>query len=695
MKALFLICLLIFITSSDASQESTEPLPSNMAEIDDVSTLLEFSLEELLMMDIYTPSRNAKSILKTPGVVSVITDEDIKIRGYKTLYELLDEIPGFYNTGVAAWGLTTNRGVAGDNNAGYLFLVDGHSLSNPLRLGVNEEYRFPLLANVKRVEVIRGASSTLWGSYATKGIIHIFTKNANELNPDVEDAKTVVSYDYESAHKRHSVDLLFGQTFAEKRELMLSFNYSDSDAPWTDGYLAGENGLYQPSWMWFRYNQWDYEPSADLYAKYTDNDLTVHLRANQHDFMYPVGTSFNRDTIARSENRFFYTDIQYKPRLTDYLDLESRLFYDYRYNLIDKMAQTTNGSDLNEKGYDNKIGTEHILKFHQDRNSLLLGMYAQANQYRYTSAKVFEGDEQNIALFANGTYGGIEHFILSAGVRFDNSFGRVNTDYVLPSFSAIYYHDNWSVKYDYSTGVSRMGNTFAGIDNPRINENGLEYSIYTEEALQSQINNLQFLYNDHRTYAGVTFYYQKVENLNGFIGSDANLSFQGLPVVYGVWDLGHVTSRGVEFEFSNRVSDTVKLYGNAAYQHSTWEDTGFLNNSDLVDNTNGTTTVPEYTWNLGLDYKYSRYFTFNTKYRGWDNMKYITQVSNSGVKTIDLRGPEHYVDINFIYFGPYQTEFSIYVKNLFDNDSPLAHINSGTLEQPLRRQTGFNIRASF
>ncbi len=97
------------------------------------------------------------------------------------------------------------------------------------------------------------------------------------------------------------------------------------------------------------------------------------------------------------------------------------------------------------------------------------------------------------------------------------------------------------------------------------------------------------------------------------------------------------------------MSDNADIYGNFAYQKSRWVDTGFLQATNLVDNGDGTTAVPAFTWSLGLNYDFSDRMKLNVQYRGWDKMAFVTSSSRQDFltyvepKTIDMRGPEHYV----------------------------------------------------
>ena len=677
---------------------------TSYAQLDeDAQELLELDLEQLGNI-VYSASRSLIPIDESPGAFSVITADDIKRRGYKTLYEVLDEVPGFYNTGVAAWGLTTNRGVAGDDNAGYLFLIDGHSASNAFRRGVNEWYRFPLLANVERIEVLRGAASTLWGSYATKGIIHIFTKSGSAIDQDdAEKGRAVVSYDYEFEHQRHIADILYGKQFGDDHELMISLNYSDSDAPWKEGRIALEDGLAQPPWLWFTYNQWDYEPSHDFYAQYRRRDLTVMAKLNRHEYLSPLATPFDKSSSGTQLSELNWLELKYAPQLTSDWKFESRLYIDDLFSEL-RGTNVETGAESSGEWEDILVGMEHILAytgFNEQR--LLFGLLAERSRFTYTSPAI-DSKENNGAFFIEDRYTGIDNMIFTLGGRWSGLRGDhiESSSSFTPRFSAIYLSPaDWVLEYSYSTGISQMGHAFSGEKNP-ILHGDIAYRISTDTPMKSEVHDLQWSLRKEGLYTAVTLYSQVVENIYGFLtGSPVIGQIDGLPLLRGLWDVGHVHSKGVELEFEKTLSDILSLYGNLAWKDSHWEDTGFLQATNLVDNGDGTTTVPEFTWNLGIDYDYKERLTLNVKYRGWDNMAFITSSSRQSFlvfnepKAVEVRGPEHYVDLNILWAGPGRSEFSFYVKNLFDNDSALAHINSGELDQPLGRQVGVSAKVAF
>jgi len=74
------------------------------------------------------------------------------------------------------------RGIVSDNNSKYVILLNGHNLTSSFNQGINPNHIFPMtLDNVKRIEVLTGSGSVLWGSGALLGVFNIVTEDADNL----------------------------------------------------------------------------------------------------------------------------------------------------------------------------------------------------------------------------------------------------------------------------------------------------------------------------------------------------------------------------------------------------------------------------------------------------------------------------------------------------------------------------------
>lgn len=136
--------------------------------------------EMLMLMDIpvvVTASKTEQPINEAPATIEVITDKDIARYGFRTVAEVLRMVPGMDIASVGFSVYFSPRGLNGrKTNTTVLFLIDGHAI-NDLPRGVVDPCGLQL-TNVKRIEVIRGPGSSLYGTNAFAGVVNIITKSA-------------------------------------------------------------------------------------------------------------------------------------------------------------------------------------------------------------------------------------------------------------------------------------------------------------------------------------------------------------------------------------------------------------------------------------------------------------------------------------------------------------------------------------
>jgi iron complex outermembrane receptor protein len=144
------------------------------AETKDTTQGSTITMEEVVV----TATRDKEEIRKVPAHVSVITEEEIKKSGATTVVEVLDKLESiqFRNySGNSSQAVIDMRGFGGDNPYGKtLIMMDGRKMNRPDMSSINW-LQIPL-NNIERIEVVRGASSVLYGDAAIGGVINIITK---------------------------------------------------------------------------------------------------------------------------------------------------------------------------------------------------------------------------------------------------------------------------------------------------------------------------------------------------------------------------------------------------------------------------------------------------------------------------------------------------------------------------------------
>ncbi len=134
-------------------------------------------LQALLNVQVVTASRFSQRADDAPATVIVVSEEQIKRRGYHSLQDLMKDLPDYKveNRADVEWySDVTVRGVPGHDK--FVILLDGFKISSP----ANEQ--IPLLENypihfAKQVEVVLGPASALYGADAVSGVINIITQD--------------------------------------------------------------------------------------------------------------------------------------------------------------------------------------------------------------------------------------------------------------------------------------------------------------------------------------------------------------------------------------------------------------------------------------------------------------------------------------------------------------------------------------
>jgi outer membrane cobalamin receptor len=141
----------------------------------------ESDLQKILNKNLTVSSQKALSTRETPGIISLITAEEIQNAGARDLVDILRLVPGFdvaqdlqFVMGLGLRGNWANEGKV-------LVLMDGQPFNELLYQTVAVGNRFPVDA-IEQIEIIRGPGSAIYGGSAEYGVINIKTKAAESLN---------------------------------------------------------------------------------------------------------------------------------------------------------------------------------------------------------------------------------------------------------------------------------------------------------------------------------------------------------------------------------------------------------------------------------------------------------------------------------------------------------------------------------
>ncbi len=143
---------------------------------DDVFKLLQ-------QTEVVTASRTKESLMDVPATTMVVTEQDFKNRGYTSLDDIFRDLPGFDYIGQQGTdnAVLYQRGYRTPFTSRTLLMING-VIENDLWAQVATPSRQYPISNIKRVEIIYGPASAVYGPNAFQGIINIITKDGRENN---------------------------------------------------------------------------------------------------------------------------------------------------------------------------------------------------------------------------------------------------------------------------------------------------------------------------------------------------------------------------------------------------------------------------------------------------------------------------------------------------------------------------------
>ena len=168
---------------------------------------------------VVTATHSPKALKDAPVVTRLITRHDIKMTDATNIQDLLtQEIPGL-EFGFAM-SQETSLNMSGFGGNAILFLVDGERMAGETM--DNVDYTRLNLDNVGRIEIVKGASSALYGSNAVGGVVNIISRE--NLDPWVANVNS--RYSYFGNEWRHGVSFSFN---TEKWNSQTSFQHTRID----------------------------------------------------------------------------------------------------------------------------------------------------------------------------------------------------------------------------------------------------------------------------------------------------------------------------------------------------------------------------------------------------------------------------------------------------------------------------------
>jgi iron complex outermembrane receptor protein len=422
----------------------------------DGSDLSGLSLEQLMDMNVhsvYGASKYEQRVTQAPSSISIVTAEDIRRFGYTDLADVLRGVRGLYVTNDRNYTYIGVRGFLrpGDYNTRVLVLVDGHRLNdNVYDSGSVGRESMLDVELIDRVEVIRGPSSSLYGSSAFLGVINVITK----LGRGVDGAELAVDAGSYDTFKQRAT---YGKTFDSGLDWLVSashyssdgmnFYYPEFDQRSSEDRRAANDGVATGV---------DDEESAKFFSSIRYGDFAASLYLSDRHKKVPTASfeSIFNDPATMTDDMRGYLEMSYQHVLNERTRLNMRASYDsYQYQGDFPIDYALLGkADYQAVSRDEMIGewlsTELQLTLQPSaRYTLVLGSEYRANLrefqivYDDIEPRVYylDRDETSsvIGVFAQAEARLRHDFSLTAGLRYDR-YGETIGGTTNPRFAAIY-----------------------------------------------------------------------------------------------------------------------------------------------------------------------------------------------------------------------------------------------------------------
>jgi vitamin B12 transporter len=275
----------------DSGQGKISTLYSPLSTLQRDSTLSEVTI---------SAPKYPEKLARSGKVVSVISAEMIQANQGKSLGELLQQSVGISVVGArSAPGTNQEIYVRGANTGHVLLLMDGFPLNDPSHISSVMDWNLISLANIERIEILKGGQSTLYGSDAMAAVINLVTKkNAKGLQVVLQ----------AGGLGTHQEQISWSTTKGKNQFQIQAQNYG------TDGFSSAKiaqgkaeaDGFKQQSWglKWGRdmgkLGNLDFAYSSQLYQGNLDNgpfvdDRDFTSKAVSHSFR--VQYQLNKWTI--------------------------------------------------------------------------------------------------------------------------------------------------------------------------------------------------------------------------------------------------------------------------------------------------------------------------------------------------------------------------------------------------------------
>ena len=526
----FLIIFLPAISHSESTVDLKEGLKKTVKQDETLVTEFEEEIEEIIV----TATRTETPVSQVPDSVTIISSEQIAQQKATTIFEALRSVPGLNIRKSGSIGRQTEMSIRGSSTSQVLVMIDGVQVNSP----TTGTFSFANLTtdNIERIEVVRGAQSTLYGSDAMGGVINIITRKGK-------------------GRPKYSIRSEFGTLERTYNESISSsgsikkFNYS-VDGARIDSDGRGSDDDYDKTNLSARFGYKINETmNFDTTMRYNDSMVSLDDGA------------FKQDPNRFSQNEDFNMNAVFDQSLTDWWSHSLKFsFADSDLISIDRPNPGTTETSSSRFRLDTQIYTgnwQHTLKY-KDIDTFVFGFEFEDQE---ADNRTFDETLINRGWYFQNQLKLWDRFFFNAGVRIDdnNTFGKD----VNPKFSLAYHLKETDTKFKANYGKGFRGPTLNQLFFPDFGDPSLQ----PEESESYDLGFEQYLFED-KIFFGVTYFNNRFSNLiqavdtGGFVFRARNLAFvraEGIEAEVVIKPFKGLTVRGTFTKTNTRDGEKKEL----------------------------------------------------------------------------------------------------------------------------------------
>jgi outer membrane cobalamin receptor len=637
--------LTLFTLLSALSQASA-------ASLDELS--LFFEEDELIEL----ATKQPQSVKDAPATATVITANEIRKMGVRTIHEVLRRAANFDITRSPYGKYQVEiRGHRDPGNNKIRLMVDGFTLQDELTQSASWIFDSLSLHNVKRIEIIRGPASALYGTSAFAGIVNIITQDGNDIDG------TIASISYGSFNTKNANILTGGQAGDVEYALSIDDYRTDGDSLYIAEDSAGNGGDTN---LWIE--------QLDIGAKLSYQGWRLNTRYLEKSRAPYTGMHHEVNEDSTSFVSQYFVELRHKYAINEKIDQSSTVFYNKVSDFNQYWYSPSTNVYLNDRAQMEAYGVQ--LQFdYQPHKSHLLTLGGEVEHRELYDAEFYIGfagpsgpmiditetnnwiddtkTQRDVwALYLQDIWQLHDNFEITLGARYDkySDFG----DHLSPKLAAVWQiSETWDLKALYGHGFKAP--SFASLYLQAGVQNG-DPNLKAETTDSYEVSLSHQIARDH----AMRLTYFKV-----YVDDRIDAALTGTKTA----NIKGTVTKGIELEWKQFFRG-----GHAIYANYTYQDALYLETNKRIED------ITDHKGNIGGNFAINRHFNFNFNIFARNDIPHeevddrddvkghvltdITLIAANHIPKLKIRGSiNNLFDVTYDDPSPYETTVSDYPRS--------------------------------